>query len=141
MATRGSEYVPAPLRDAKGDELRLARQVQRGLAFAKLNSLAMESGLGLDSVAKAIRVPPRTLVRRKQSGRLTLDESERLVRVSRVLGQAVRLFEGNKKAAIRWLEEPKAALGGQSPWDVARTGPGARQVETLIQQLDQGLYA
>lgn len=134
-------YVPAPLRDARGDRLRLARQVEAGIPFAKLSALVAEAGLSLEAVAEAIRLPQRTMVRRRQTGRLSLDESERLVRLSRIIGQAVQLFEGDIEAARRWLQEPKVALQNQKPWDVVRTEPGARQVEVLIRQVDLGVYA
>jgi putative toxin-antitoxin system antitoxin component (TIGR02293 family) len=81
------------------------------------------------------------LARRRVSGRLGPDESERLVRVAGVYERAVQLFEGDARAALTWLTTPKEALGKRMPLEYARFDLGAREVEGLIGQLEQGVFS
>lgn len=60
----------------------LASQIQRGLPFRALESLVALTGLSLAVIASVLRIPERTLARRKGAGRLAPDESERLLRIA-----------------------------------------------------------
>ena len=67
------------------------------------------------------------------------DETDRLVRTSRVFARAIELFEGNSDNARRWLTNPVGALGGRTPLDFASTDVGAIEVENLIGRLEYGI--
>ena len=82
-----------------------------------------------------------TLQRRKASGRLEPDESDRLLRLARVYGKAIELFEGDNPAALQWLHAPLTALGGASPLAMSRTEPGSQEVERLITRLEHGVIS
>ena len=84
---------------------------------------------------------PRTLDRRKREGHLLPEESDRLLRVSRVFGKALELFEGDPKSAREWLSAPQTALGGAVPLDMARTDIGALEVEALAGRLEHGVFS
>ena len=105
-----------------------------------LQQFQRSSGLSAAVIADLVRIPPRTLARRKSAGRLSPDESERLLRVSTLFAKAVALFEGDTGAARQWLASPKKALGGEVPLDFARTEVGAREVEALIGRLEHGVF-
>src|SRR5437016_2463727 len=81
----------------------LISQVERGFSFKSLRRLESHSGLPISMIASIIGTPERTLARRKAAGRLTPEESERLLRVSTVFEKAVELFEGDVQAAVKWL--------------------------------------
>jgi putative toxin-antitoxin system antitoxin component (TIGR02293 family) len=115
-------------------------EITRGLSFQKLAQFQQTSLLPMESIAKAIRLPKRTLVRRKKSRRLSREESERLVRLSLVFEKATNLFEGDKAAARTWLNAPCKALGNVAPLIVAETELGARAVEDVIGQLEHGVF-
>jgi len=117
------------------------RQIKHGLSYQKLVQFQHTSRLPMESIARAIHLPKRTMVRRKKSRKLSQDESERLVRLSLVFEKATNLFEGNKAAAIAWLSAPCKALGQLAPLAVAETELGARAVEDLIGQLEHGVFA
>ena len=119
----------------------LVDQIDRGLPFKALESLAALSGLSVILIASALRIPERTLARRKATGRLAPDESERLLRVSTVFEQAVKLFEGDVAGAVAWLTGPRKALGHQTPLAYSRTELGAREVENLIGRLENGVFS
>ena len=62
-------------------------------------------------------------------------------RAERVFGKAQKLFEGDARAAERWLSSPKAGLGGAVPSELAETEAGAREVEALIGRLEHGVFS
>ena|SRR6266478_4966003 len=119
----------------------LIEEVRAGLPFKALESFSAESGIAVSEIAELIELPDRTLARRKVIGRLSSGESERLLRLSNVFQKAVGLFEGNVDAAVVWLKRPKKALGDKSPWTYLTTELGAREVEDLIGELEQGVFA
>ena len=67
------------------------------------------------------------------------EESDRLLRVSRVFGRALELFEGDRDAAATWLTSPQRALGGLVPFELAKTDVGAQEVERLVGRLEHGI--
>src|SRR5258708_35441363 len=89
----------------------LIRQVGRGFAFHLLAAFESRAGISQAEIAALLGIPPRTLARRKASGRLTSDESEKLLRLSSVFEQAVELFVGDEVGAHRWLTNCEKALG------------------------------
>ena len=119
----------------------LIDRVRRGLSFKALQSLSVESGIGVAEIAHVLEIPERTLARRKARGKFAPDESERLLRLSTVFEKAVELFEGDVPTAVAWLRSPKAALGHQTPLDYTRSEVGAREVEDLIGRLEHGVFA
>ena len=119
----------------------LVCQLEAGLPFRALQTLAAKSGVPAGSIAATLRIPERTLARRRVTGRFTPDESERLLRVSIMFEKAVRLFEGDVEAAVVWLTSPKKALLRQTPLAYSRTELGAREVENLIGRLEHGVFS
>ena len=71
----------------------------------------------------------------------TQDESERLLRISRVLERATSLHGGDRSIARQWLETRVPALGNQRPLDLAETESGAREVEALIGRIEHGVVS
>jgi len=120
---------------------KLIEELERGLPFQALERLAQTSGIGLAAIVRAIGIPDRTVARRKAAGRLSPDESERLLRISFVFEQTVELFEGDVKGAVRWLTTPKRALDGRIPLEYSRTELGAREVEHLVGRLEHGVFS
>jgi putative toxin-antitoxin system antitoxin component (TIGR02293 family) len=119
--------------------LAIAERVQKGLSFEALERFQRNAALSAKALADVVQIRLRTLNRRRVEGRLQPDESDRLVRASRVFGKALELFEGDAEAARRWLTTPQKALGGTLPLTLARTEVGAREVETLIGRLEHGI--
>lgn len=119
----------------------LVREVMRGFSYRALEAFESNSGIRLQALAETIGIPERTLARRKVSGRLGPEESERLLRLSSIFEKAVNLFEGDVPSAVNWLSAPKRALEGQSPLQYARIEVGAREVEKLIGRLEHGIFS
>lgn len=119
----------------------LHERIERGLPFACLLRLQQALDRPLAELASDLRIPPRTLARRREEGRLTPEESDRLVRLARLVEQAIALFEGDLATARRWLGTPARGLGRRVPLAFARTEAGAREVERLLGRLEYGVVA
>ena len=118
----------------------LRERVYAGLPFAELEALRDPLGISLQELATLAGIPGRTLARRRQAGRLDRLESERVLRIERLLALATEMLR-DTKLARDWLTTPKAALGGYSPLAYADTEVGAREVEQLIGRLRHGVFS
>jgi len=119
----------------------LHARVRAGLSFTALQRLLRVTALPMHVAAAILHIPPRTLQRRRVAGRLQPDESDRLVRLSRIIGKAIELFEGDPEGARQWLGAPVTALGGATPLALSQTEPGALEVERLIGRLEHGVFS
>jgi putative toxin-antitoxin system antitoxin component (TIGR02293 family) len=125
----------------KVETMELLRKVEAGLPYATLEHFQRNVDLQTEELATLVQIKPRTLARRRESKRLTTEESDRLLRASRVFGKALALFEGDLDAARSWFSAPAPALANRSPQDVAATELGAREVENLIGRLEHGVFS
>jgi putative toxin-antitoxin system antitoxin component (TIGR02293 family) len=101
---------------------------------------AIERGILTRDEADEFVIPRRTLSHRKQKKqRLTLDESDRLSRITRITARAAETLSSQDNATA-WLREPNGALGGQVPLDLLRTGEGAVLVEQILGRIDHGIH-
>jgi putative toxin-antitoxin system antitoxin component (TIGR02293 family) len=121
--------------------MQLVQAISNGFSFVTLERVRKETGLPMEQLAVSIGMSPRTLTRRKKEKKLSASESDRLVTVSRLLAQAVELFEGDKEKALRWFMQSNRALGKLSPLEMAGTETGAREVENLIGRLEHGVFS
>jgi putative toxin-antitoxin system antitoxin component (TIGR02293 family) len=114
--------------------------ILKGLDVGELTAFQAASALPYSQLLDVIRLPASTLTRRKRTGRLTADESERLYRLAAVFRQAVDLFGGNITSAREWFTRPCRGLGWVAPLEMTRTEVGAREVEDLIGRLEHGVF-
>jgi putative toxin-antitoxin system antitoxin component (TIGR02293 family) len=121
------------------DSIYLVDQIQRGLSYSAFARFQRNTGLPNQVLSALVEIPERTLARRKETGRLQPDESDRLARAARVFARALELFEGDVDAARAWLLSPRPALGGRKPLEFARSDVGAIEVDNLIGRLEHGI--
>jgi putative toxin-antitoxin system antitoxin component (TIGR02293 family) len=115
----------------------LLRSIEGGLAFRAFEAFVESTGFTVERVAEFADISRRALADRRQDGRFTRDESDRLVRAARVFGGALQLFKGDRVTASLWLTSGQPALGGSVPIELARTDLGAREVETTLTRLSE----
>ena len=117
------------------------RLVEAGFAYRVFERFRKNVDLPTKELSVLVQIPDRTLARRREQGRLTAEESDRLLRASRVFGKALLLFEGDLEAARAWFSTPAPALGNRTPQDFAATEVGAREVENLLGRLEHGVFS
>jgi len=99
-----------------------------------------QSGL-TDEEVYSLVVPRRTLShRRARREALSRDESDRVVRVARVVALCEEVF-GEHDRGWRWLRDAKRQFQGRAPLDLLATEAGARLVEELLYRIDEGMAA
>ena len=119
-------------------DIGLVKLTEEGLPTESLAELRL-LGLTFAEVGQIV-VAPRTVKHRKSRGeRLSTEESERLLRVARVLALANRVF-GDHDKALRWLREPDPRLNGRSCLSLLRTEAGGKFVENMLWQIDEGMF-
>jgi putative toxin-antitoxin system antitoxin component (TIGR02293 family) len=123
---------------APGTETDVLRIVEGKLAPTVIERLI---SLGLQrSEIDATIIPLRTLQhRRSRRERLTVEESDRVLRVIRVLALAESVY-GSRERALAWLRNPHARLDGRAPLSLLNTDTGSRIVEELLVQIDEGMF-
>ena len=121
-------------------ELEFAEVVRLGFWPAVVDEL-FDGDVLTKSGMERLVMPRRTLNHRIKKGeRLTRDESDRVVRVARIVATAEETF-GNRAKASRWLHKPKRGFSGQKPIDLLDTEEGARVVEDRLFRIAHGLAA
>jgi putative toxin-antitoxin system antitoxin component (TIGR02293 family) len=99
----------------------------------------IDMGLNRDEV-HAVIIPARTLQhRRSRSERLTIEETDRVIRALRVFSAAEGVYESRERA-LQWLRRPHPRLAGRTPISLLKTDTGARIVEELLAQIDEGYF-
>jgi putative toxin-antitoxin system antitoxin component (TIGR02293 family) len=111
--------------------------IREGFPPAVVEELMRASGLSLKELAESLDLSPRSLQRRRRSGRLARFESDRLYRLARIVALA-RQSLGNQELAMRWLKRANRGLGGVAPIAAIDTEPGARQVENVLGRIAFG---
>ena len=87
-----------------------------------------------------LRLPERTLARRKTERRLRPDESDRLMRIGRIATLA-EVTLGTREKAASWLKRNNRALANHTPLERLDTDLGAREVEDLLLRIAAGVYS
>jgi len=119
-------------------ESEILRVVEGRLAPSVITRLAA-LGLVRSEIEEAV-IPSRTLQhRRSRRERLSLEESDRVLRVIRVVSSAEAVY-GNRERALAWLRRPHPRLDGRVPLSLLKTDTGSRIVEELLLQIDEGMY-
>lgn len=128
----GLEEAPAPC-DAGPSLAAFIVSPERALRL-------VDRGFSMDEIY-AIVAPRRTLDRRRQHGQnLTLAESDRVLRLERIVDMADRVF-GNPEKARRWLRKPNRAMDRAVPVDLLVSESGAAAVEEILGRIDYGMFS
>ncbi len=119
-------------------ETEILRIVEGKLAPTVIKRLI---SLGLDrGEIDAIFIPQRTLQhRRSRREKLTIEESDRVLRAIRVLSLAASVY-GSRERALGWLRKPHERSDGRVPISLLKTDTGSRIVEELLVQIDEGMF-
>jgi putative toxin-antitoxin system antitoxin component (TIGR02293 family) len=113
--------------------------VRRGIPTEFVQAV-IDSGRLTASELDQIVLPRKTLAHRRKLGMLTPEQSDRLMRVTRLVATAEETFGSQSKAAS-WLRRPTTALAGERPLDLMDTDEGGREVHALLGRISHGIAA
>lgn len=112
---------------------------EKGFPLASIDAL-IEQGLTLKEISDLI-ISPRTLKHRKaRKTQLSPAETERVIRIARILTLADKIF-GTHEKAMRWLRNPDDRYENTAPIYMLVTETGGRLVEKLLWRIAEGVYA
>ena len=116
----------------------LRRVVEEGLPKAALRHCIEHVVPSQREVTRtSYRIVPEATYKRRRV-RLKLEESERTERLARIIATAEYVWD-DRDDAREFLTKPHPALEDQSPFEVAQTELGAREVEELLWKIYHGL--
>jgi putative toxin-antitoxin system antitoxin component (TIGR02293 family) len=132
----GGEEITGPMRD----ELDVVRLVRRGVPTRAVDRFLERSNLSFNVIEGHV-LPRRTFNRRRDAKQaLDAGESDRLLRLVRIVALAQETFGDRAKATV-WLNRQNRALGGQTPLSLTDTDLGSRSVEVLLGRIGHGIAA
>jgi putative toxin-antitoxin system antitoxin component (TIGR02293 family) len=120
---------------------KLIEKIEEGLPYKTFEKLTKLMDVSASEMGRVLHISPRTLIRRKKSGILSEEESERVLRLSRITYATLGLFEGNREAAVAWLKRRNRALGQETPLEMSSTEIGGEEVLNLIGRLEHGVFS
>jgi putative toxin-antitoxin system antitoxin component (TIGR02293 family) len=112
----------------------------RSVPFSSVQHLANRLDVDASTILDLIGIPERTRARRRHEGLLKADEADRLLRVARVFGEAIRAFGSESKAAA-WLKTPSPFFEDSAPLRYLDSDAGAHAVSEEIVRIDFGDFA
>jgi putative toxin-antitoxin system antitoxin component (TIGR02293 family) len=150
---RTLSFKPSGSVNPRGAEFALLGQlldarIHSGVDLAELASERVEvvvidrlSAHGLKADELSFIIPRRTLAHRRQNNeRLSPEESDKAIRLAKIVAQASAAF-GDQEKAMYWLRSPLKRFGGKSALEMTGTEQGARLVEEALVQLDEGYFS
>jgi len=124
---------------APRSEFDLAEIVENGLPTESL-ALLKQQGLSFTEISEIV-ISPRTLKHRRARGEhLSHEETDRMVRVARIVALADDIF-GDHSKALLWLRIEDDRIGGRRPLSMLQTDAGGRLIESMLWQIDEGIYS
>jgi putative toxin-antitoxin system antitoxin component (TIGR02293 family) len=153
-----SPHIPADLWrrvDRAGDLYRAStvdrvQIVKRGLPARYTTVLANGMYISKEKLYTTVGLARATVDRKVRADqRLNQDESERVMGIARLVGQAQSMVEESGGGAdfdaakwlAEWLDRPLPALGGKRPAEFMDTAEGRTLVSDLLAQQQSGAYA
>lgn len=110
------------------------------LPYKFFEGLKKQLGVSEAFLSDLLFIKSTTLGRRKKEGYFTLEESDRIARLIRILEFATTVFE-DEATAIHWFKSPQKALGNKIPLEISKMDSGCRAVEDLLGRIQHGIFS
>ncbi|MFC4158468.1 type II RES/Xre toxin-antitoxin system antitoxin [Chitinimonas lacunae] len=135
------ELTNTPLAFVSEGPLSVIQHIRHGIAPGAVKTLADKLGMSKEQFVLTIGLPRSTIKARQTSGKpLSLSESERMVRVAKVLLRAIEVLE-DASSASQWIKRPNRSLGGNSPLSLLDTEAGYELVMDILGRIEHGVVA
>ncbi|GFD91052.1 hypothetical protein KUL152_32780 [Tenacibaculum sp. KUL152] len=118
----------------------LQKAIARGLSYAAYLRVARYAEMTNAEMVELLGISVSTLSRRANAAKLSVSESEKVVRLIQMINAGITLFEGSKGKALSWLKSPCCGLNGIKPITMISTYGGTSEVLALIGRLEYGVY-
>ena len=124
------------------NQLALADAIAEGLPQDALERVKEVLQLTDVDLAATLGMSPKTIGRLRKTPGTPIGPvaSDRLYRIASLLARAIDVLE-DEDAAREWLLAPQVGLDLRTPYDLAFTEAGAREVENLLGRIEYGVIA
>jgi len=119
----------------------ILKKIEKGMPYKEVILLQAQLGIDKEMLAGLLRISPRTYDRRKLDGKLDSQETDRALRLRRIIQLTIEMYDGDEGAAKAWLRQSIPALEGLKPLDLIETEAGAVLVENLIGRIEAGVFS
>lgn len=126
-------------KESRATDLDIINSIQAGLPAKVVQEAAQ--WLELPTTTVELIIPRRTLERRLKADKpLSIEESDKLVRLIQTIARAMEVF-GDQETALRWMKAPNRAMGGRTPFSVVNTSPGVELIKDILGRIEHGVYS
>lgn len=133
----GGETILKTTPKSNADWIALVRQ---GIPIETIDSITKTLDLTQKELCQIVNIPNRNLSRRKATGFLTPEESEKLHRLVSLVERSIEVFE-TLPAALDFLRTPNPSLNDNKPFELLDTELGAHTVLELLGRIEHGLFS
>lgn len=130
-----SSWLGVPSAATESEILLLVEHRLPASAINRLISLGL-TRQEIDATVIALRTLQHRRTRREK---LSIEESDRVLRILRVLSLTETIYE-TRERALQWLRRENPRLDGRTPLSLLTTDTGSRLVEQLLIQIDEGYF-
>ncbi len=129
----------AELLGFKGVDVDFDSFIRKGFSSQVATHLKTALDLSDFVLAQYIGVSIKTLQRKRESHtRFTLQESDRMYRIARIMAKAALVFGGDDEAR-EWMMEKQFILDQAIPFILMQTEAGAQEVEDALGRIASGV--
>lgn len=112
--------------------------LRKGILVSVAETIRSELEMSDADFARYIGISVSTLKRKRSlQGRLSVQESDRLYRLTRIYSLAAAVL-GSKENAREWMMEPQFGLDGARPVELLQTEVGERHIEGFLIRAEYG---
>jgi putative toxin-antitoxin system antitoxin component (TIGR02293 family) len=136
----GDQMQISSINVSSDDLMGFISQIKTGLPISTFERLKDKLGVSERLLMAAVDISKRTLRRRKNDGRLSSAESEKVVRIGKIFDKAAQVFGNDESLAAKWFREPARGLAGKTPLEMVETEIGAQEVYALLVRIEHGVF-
>lgn len=112
--------------------------LRKGIPVSVAETIRSELKMSEPDFVQYIGISVSTLKRKRSlQGRLSVQESDRLYRLTRIYSLATAVL-GSKENAREWMMEPQFGLDGARPVELLQTEVGERHIEGFLIRAEYG---
>ncbi len=119
--------------------IRVLKSLDRGLKTEAIEKIASYLGISVNEFIGYLRISRSTWQRRKKTGMLDYDLSDRVLQLSTLLDQAENVF-GDEIKVRQWFLLPSIVFEGKRPVELIGSLSGMNLIGDELMRIEQGVY-
>lgn len=113
-------------------------EIRSGYSVRRFDNLVKTLKVTATDLAQLTRISHATMHRRKNSGKFSPEESDKIYRIEKLYKTALDVLESDENVRT-WLKTKLPVFEGKTPLEYADTLPGSEEVEKVLRRMEQGI--